>query len=236
MDDQRTLVAGLGLLTLVMSVFLPSRRLLPFVFEHLRRFRHAVLVQCAPFRHRALCLLVLVALFGQLLAPPSLDQVAAKLRRFDAWMRTELGHAKDLSDAFGDPTKLSLFYFDDGPRENLSSFSSHSGGTAAAAAAAADATTTTTTNASGAATGGTSLLQVCVSIRVERVPVWSACRVGRSERLRNHLARSALPVTHSARGVLLFRSCSAPPVRSCDATHNNCVLLQTQYSHNSKPQ
>ena len=75
LDDQRSLVAGLGLLCMVTSVFLPSLRLLPFVAEFLRRFRHAILMQCAPFRRRATCLLFSAVLFGQLLTTPSQAEV-----------------------------------------------------------------------------------------------------------------------------------------------------------------
>ena len=46
-------------------------------------------------------------------------QVLAKLQEFDLWMCTELRHAKDLSDAFGDARKFRLFFFD-GLRENFS--------------------------------------------------------------------------------------------------------------------
>jgi hypothetical protein len=36
LDDQRSLIAGLGLLTLTLSVFLPSRRFLPYVQHFVR--------------------------------------------------------------------------------------------------------------------------------------------------------------------------------------------------------
>ena len=63
------------MLTLTTSVFLPSQRFLPYIYQFIQRFRHSVLNDCAAFRSRALCLLFSVILFGQLLQPPSVDEV-----------------------------------------------------------------------------------------------------------------------------------------------------------------
>ena len=92
-----------------------------YMFQFLQRFRHAVLMQCAPFRRRALCLLFTVVLFGQLAKTPSIHEVKHQLQRFHHWLCDELGggEAKDLSEAFGDAETFQLFYFD-GPRENFS--------------------------------------------------------------------------------------------------------------------
>ena len=116
--DQRCIIAGLGLLCLTISVFLPSQRFLPYLYEFVRRFRHAILMQCAPFRVRALCLLTTTVLFGQLVTSPSLIQVQHVLIDFNSWMCDVLNQ-KDLSEAFGSEQTFRLFYFD-GPRENFS--------------------------------------------------------------------------------------------------------------------